>query len=154
MTPPSRLSHTALERRTTSLPSRPLEGTERGRAQPSVCTLDKNKHTALTCTDQGDNNHLGSVRHRPYATPHRQDNIVQSGDDKYDDHRPDTARQDESTILPAMDGIHNEGLDLEAIQAGRNHDPNDRDRGPHSSRQRGNQRPKGGHQLPYDALGN
>jgi hypothetical protein len=48
----------------------------------------------------------------------------------YDDHRPDTARQDESTILPATDGIHNEGLDLEAIQASRNHDPNDRDHAP------------------------
>jgi hypothetical protein len=40
------------------------------------------------------------------------------------------ARRDESTILPATDGIHDEGLDLEASQAGGNHDPNDIDYGP------------------------
>ena len=31
---------------------------------------------------------------------------------------------------PLRDGIHDEGLDLEAMQASGNHDPNDRDRAP------------------------
>jgi hypothetical protein len=31
---------------------------------------------------------------------------------------------------PLQDGIHDTGLDLEAIQLGGSHDPNDRDHGP------------------------
>ena len=31
---------------------------------------------------------------------------------------------------PLWDGIHDEGIDLKAIQTSGNHDPNDRDRGP------------------------
>jgi hypothetical protein len=63
---------------------------------------------------------------------------------------------DETRVLscPLRDEIHDEGLDLEAAQAVGNHNPNDRDRGPRSSRQQGDQRPEGGHQLLYDALGN
>ena len=48
---------------------------------------------------------------------------------------------------PLRDGIHDEGLDLEANQTGGSHDPN-------SPIQQGDHRPKGGYQLPYDALGN
>ena len=51
------------------------------------------------------------------------------------------------------DGIHDEGLDLEAIRTGGGHDPNDRGRGPQLLRPR---RPTiwGGYQLLYDAPGN
>jgi hypothetical protein len=33
-------------------------------------------------------------------------------------------------LHPLWDRIHNEGLDLEAIQTDEGHDPNDQDRGP------------------------
>jgi hypothetical protein len=52
---------------------------------------------------------------------------------------------------PLWDGIHDEGLDLEAIQPGRSHDPNDRDRGPQPPNLRGDRCPGGGYQLLYDA---
>jgi hypothetical protein len=41
-------------------------------------------------------------------------------------------RPNETRVLscPLRDGIHDEGLDLEATQAGGNHNPNDRDRAP------------------------
>jgi hypothetical protein len=62
---------------------------------------------------------------------------------------------DETSVqsYPLWDGIHDKGLDLEAIQAGENHNPNDRDHAHHSSRQQGDHRPEDNHQLLYDAPG-
>ena len=55
---------------------------------------------------------------------------------------------------PLRDGIHDKSLDLEAIQTGGNHSPDDWDRAPRSSSQQGNRRSWGGYQLLYDAPGN
>jgi type II restriction/modification system DNA methylase subunit YeeA len=55
---------------------------------------------------------------------------------------------------PLRDGIHDEGLDLEAIQTNESHNPNDRDHGPQLLKPTRYRRPRGGYQLLYDALGN
>jgi hypothetical protein len=62
-------------------------------------------------------------------------------------------RPDETSVqsYPLRDGIHDGDLDLEAIQVGRNHDPTVGIMAPRSSRQQGDRRPRGGHQLLYDA---
>jgi hypothetical protein len=55
---------------------------------------------------------------------------------------------------PPWDGIHDEGLELEAIQTGESHDPNDRGAALSPLSQQSNQRPGGGYQLLYNTPGN
>jgi hypothetical protein len=54
---------------------------------------------------------------------------------------------------PLWDGIRDKAFDLKAIQAGGYHDPKGRDCALGSSRQQGDHRPGGSHQLLYDAPG-
>jgi hypothetical protein len=65
-------------------------------------------------------------------------------------------RPDETRVrsYPLRDGIHDEGLNSKAIQAGKNHDPNDRDHGPPLFKITRQSMTQGGHQLLYDAPGN
>jgi hypothetical protein len=50
---------------------------------------------------------------------------------------------------PLQDGIHDKGLDLEAIQPGGSHDPNDRDRGPQLLKLTRRPMTRRGYQLLY-----
>ena len=91
--------------------------------------FDKSRHAALT--PQGPRG-VPSVRSDATPTPRSSDKTTPSKAVTADTMPTGQIRPDKTHVrfYPLRDGIHDEGLNLEAIQASGNHDPNDRDRGP------------------------